>query len=77
MSTVSGFPFASVAGAIGSVWKSLIDEIQRAVGQRGPGNRQNGVDESAEFQGSRGLSLTRTHKGESGEPTSVDGTASG
>src|SRR6516165_7739105 len=45
----------------GVLSKSFIDEIQRAIRQSGPGNGQNRVDESAEFQGSWALSLTHTH----------------
>src|SRR5215469_4043507 len=46
----------------GVLSKSFIDEIQRAIRQSGPGNGQNPVDESAEFQCSGALSLTRTHR---------------
>jgi hypothetical protein len=51
----------------GVISKSFVDEIQRAIRQSGPSNRPNGVDEIAEFQGSRALSLTRTNKSESDE----------
>src|SRR5215472_6710125 len=51
----------------GVISKSFVDEIQGAIRQSGPGNRQNGVDEIAQFQGCRAWSRTRTHKSESGE----------
>ena len=46
----------------GVISKSFVDEIQGAIRQSGPGNRQNSVNESAEFQSSRALSLTHTHR---------------
>ena len=44
------------------VLKSLVEEIQRAIRQSGPGERRNAIDERAQFQGSRNLALTRTHR---------------
>src|SRR5262249_35611976 len=59
------FPLPSdqlIRGKPGVISKSLVDEIQGAIRQCGPRNRQKGVDESAEVQGSLALALTRTHR---------------
>src|SRR5215469_4749070 len=46
----------------GVISELLVDEIQRAIRQSGPGNRQYGVDESPEVKGSPALALADAHE---------------